>query len=226
MARWLEAHPSTRLIVVDTWARIRGRVAGKDRYQEEYAALAPLQRLAIDSGVAVVLVHHLRKEGADDWLEALSGSQAITGACDTLLGLFRERGQMDATLRLVSRDAEEFDLALRFNAGRWESLGSAADYRHTAERTAVLEALRDLDGQGKVSDVAVLVGKSAANTSKLLVGLWKEGAVRKVKYGVYALVEVVEPGDLTSTTSTTSTEREDQGLLLRDDELIGFGARR
>lgn len=48
--QWIADHPQARLIVVDTWALIRGRLAGKDRYQEEYNALAPLQ--SCRSGVA------------------------------------------------------------------------------------------------------------------------------------------------------------------------------
>src|SRR5690606_453733 len=205
---WIAENPDTRFIVIDTYGRIRGALPGKDKYTEEYELLGKLQTFATRHRVAVLLVHHLRKQGADDWLEQLSGSQAVTGAADTLLGLFRERGQMDATLRVVSREIEERDIALKMDNGRWESMGDAAAYRTTVERFAILEALEELGGEGKVSDVAALAEKSTANTSKLLVKLTQEGLVRKVRYGHYALktpVEVVEVGEPTSTTSTTST---------------------
>lgn len=192
LEQWMADYPQTRLIVVDTFGRIRGDLPGRDKYAEEYGLLGRLQQFAIKHGIALICIHHLRKMGADDWIEQLSGSQAVTGAADTLLGLYRERGQMDATLRTVSRDSDELEVALKFNDGRWEYMGAAADYRHSVERTAVLDALKDLGGEGKVGDVAALADKTAANTSKLLVGLAEEGAVKKVKYGVYRLVEVVE----------------------------------
>ena len=186
-------HDDCRLIVVDTYGKLRGDLPGKDRYQEEYRVLGALQTFATAHRAAVLLVHHLRKQAADDWLEQLSGTQAITGAADTLLGLFRERGVMDATLRLVSREIDEKDLALRFDGGRWESMGEAAAYRTTTERHAILQAIEALGGEAKVSDIAALVDKTTANTSKMIVGLETEDLVRKIRYGVYAsTVEVVE----------------------------------
>jgi hypothetical protein len=86
LEQWMSSHPETRLIVIDTWAKIRGHLPGKDRYSEEYALLGALQTFALKHGIALVLVHHLRKEGADDWIEQTSGSQAMTGAADTILG--------------------------------------------------------------------------------------------------------------------------------------------
>lgn len=233
---WMLDYPETRLIVVDTFGRLRGDVAGRDRYAEEYTLLGGLQKFAIQHGIALVCVHHLRKQAADDWLEGLSGSQAVTGAADTILGLYRDRGQMDATLRTVSRDVDEFEMALKFNLGRWEFMGPAEEYRHTVERVAVLAALRDLGGEAKVADIAALVDKSPANTSKLLIKLTTEGAVQKSKYGHYKAVEVVEihhelalhaPVEVveplisplpTSTTSTTSTTPHDQRETSSFDE--------
>lgn len=239
LEQWIVDYPDTQLIIVDTFGRLRGEVAGRDRYAEEYAVLGRLQGFAIKNRIALVIVHHLRKQSADDWLEGLSGSQAVTGAADTILGLYRDRGQADAVLRTVSRDADEFEVALQFNDGRWTYLGPAADYRHSIDRQAVLDALRDLGGEAKVSEIASLVDKTAANTSKLLIKLAADGAVHKTKYGVYSLVEVVEVVELhpseslstpvevveqlnftppTSPTSTTSTYLHEGDLLLADQE--------
>ncbi len=212
LREWMTDHPSTRLVVLDPFGKGQGALPGKNRYTEEYELLGGLQSFTSESRIALVLIHHLRKQGADDWLEQLSGSQAVTGSADTLLGLFRERGQMDATLRLVSREVPEKDLALRFDDGHWQAMGDAATYRHTVERSQVLNGLADLGGEAKVSEIAELIEKTPANTSKLLNNLANDGAVRKVSYGVYSLpVEPVELGELTSTTSTTSTTRKDQG---------------
>lgn len=197
---WMNDHPETRLVVVDTYGKVQGELAGKNRYSEEYAVLGELQTFATTHRIAVLLVHHLRKQGADDWLEQLSGSQAVTGAADTLLGLFRERGQMDATLRLVSREVDEKDLALRFDGGRWSSMGDAAAYRLSVERTEVLEAIDALGGEASPADVANLIHKSPATVSKMLVGMSEMGLVQRVKRGTYTLtvrVDSVETPPLT-----------------------------
>lgn len=214
LAEWMREHPATRLIIVDTYGKARGPLPGRDRYQEEYELVGKLQSFAVEYRVAVVLIHHLRKEGADDWLEQLSGSQALTGAADTLLGLFRERGQMDATLRLVSREIDEKDLALRFDRGRWEAMGDAAIYRQSVERMEVLRALEDLGGEARVAEVAQLVEKTSANVSKMLVALSHEGIVKRARRGVYTLVDsvdTVENEPSVSTQSTISTGGVDQG---------------
>lgn len=223
LEKWMRDHPDTRLIVVDTYGKIQGEVAGKDRYSEEYRLLGGLQTFATIHRVAVILVHHLRKQGADDWLEQLSGSQAITGAADTLLGLFRERGLMDATLRLVSRDLDEADYALKFDGGRWESMGDATQYRTTVERGEIIDALESMGGTGKVGDIANLTGRTSASTSKLLAGLEVEGTVTRIQYGIYALthtVEVVEPIPSTSTTSTALVSLEKPLQPLQPLQLI------
>jgi hypothetical protein len=104
-------------------------------------------------------------------------------------------------------------------------MGDAFMYRVTTERSAVLEALEALGGEARVSDIAALADKTAANTSKLLTKLEVDQLVRRVRYGVYATVEtvevvedtppstprkVVEVVTSTSTTSTNSTATHDQ----------------
>jgi hypothetical protein len=213
LEQWMIDHPDTRLIVIDTLGKIRGDLPGRDMFSEEYKLYGRLQTFASNHRVALLLIHHLRKQGADDWLEQTSGSQAITAAADTILGLFRERGQMDATLRLASREVPERDIALRFDGGVWSSLGDAAKYRLTVERSQILEALTELGGEAKVAEIADHVGKEPANTSKLLGKLADVGAVHKVAWAVYALtppVEVGAPVETQSTVSTTSTNQEDQ----------------
>lgn len=212
LEEWMETHPDTGLVVIDTYGKIQGQLAGKNRYTEEYQLLGKLQSFASHHRIAIMLIHHLRKQGADDWLEQLSGSQAVTGAADTLLGLFRERGQMDATLRLVSREVDEKDLALKFDSGRWKSMGDAAAYRMTVERSEVLEVIEALGGKAKVSDVASVIHKTPANTSYLLGKMQEDRHVRKVGHGVYALL--THPLDsLDSLKSKSSTSSTSRGLI-------------
>ena len=158
----------------------------------------------------MVAVHHLRKDDDPaDWIDAITGSTGITGAVDTIAALFRERGAMDATLRITGRDlADEPELALSFqpDRGLWKEMGPAQQYRQSMERAAVLEAVRLLGGTAQVRDVAQSLEKSVAATSKLIVALADDSLLYPVKRGVYSLQKPVERGETVDTGTQLSTE--------------------
>jgi len=121
---------------------------------------------------------------------------------------------MDATLRLVSREIDEKDLALRFDGGRWESMGDAALYRTTSERLEVAEALQDLGGEANASDIAALLDKRANTITRLLLNMEKDGLVTKTRYGVYALLlDPPNSGNTVIPTITTMTDSDPATLI-------------
>lgn len=121
---YIAAHPRLRAIVIDTWAVVAPHPKGNTRpqYEGDYAALTPLKRLAEAHHLAIVLVHHLRKAGAPDVIDEITGSTGLVGAVDAILVLKRERGQEQGSLFVTGRDIQqECFLPLRFDAasGRW-----------------------------------------------------------------------------------------------------------
>jgi len=84
---WLNTHPDARLVVIDTLAKFRAGQTGKNLYKEDYEAVEPLVELAAHHNVAVLIVHHLRKLGAEDPLDQVSGSMGLTGGADGALVL-------------------------------------------------------------------------------------------------------------------------------------------
>jgi DNA-binding Lrp family transcriptional regulator len=144
---WLKQHPDARLVVVDVFARIRGTTpAGVSAYDADYTAVARAKTVADAHGVAMVLVHHVRKAEAADFLEAVSGTNGLAGAADSVLVLKRSRGEADAVLHLTGRDVEEAEHAMKFTAafGTWELLaGPALDYTLGETRAAILRYLRE-----------------------------------------------------------------------------------
>jgi hypothetical protein len=142
--QWLNEHLEARLVIIDTLARLRPPQRGKGSvYQEEYDVMAALKQVADRHDVAVLVVHHLRKQGADDEFDTINGTTGLTGAPDTIWILNRLRGRSEATLWVTSRDVEEHQLALRFDAGscRWHSLGRASEAPMSEQRQAVLNLL-------------------------------------------------------------------------------------
>jgi hypothetical protein len=115
---YLQAHPQVRLIVIDTWARLApvASPSVRTQYEGDYAALAPLKRLADVHRVSILVIHHLRKTSGQDVLDEITGSTGLVGAVDGILVLKRVREQGEATLFVTGRDLPEQSLSLVFDA--------------------------------------------------------------------------------------------------------------
>jgi AAA domain-containing protein len=130
LEEWLVAHPEARLVIIDTLARVRPPQRGRGNlYLEDYALMNLLKELADRFEVALLVVHHLRKQGADDEFDTISGTTGLTGAADAAWVLQRTRGQREAILWLTGRDVEEQKLSLCFDPDDclWRLLGTAAE---------------------------------------------------------------------------------------------------
>jgi hypothetical protein len=112
---------------------------GVNPYDADYAAMGRAKRIADEYGIAVVLVHHLRKMGAEDFTAELSGTNGIAGAADTIMSLKRPRGEADGVLHITGRDVDEAERAMRFEpiSGTWSLMaGAALDHTVGATRAA------------------------------------------------------------------------------------------
>ena len=148
--QFLKEHPQTRLIVIDTLQRIR--TAGNDAnpYASDYRDIGVLKALADKHRIAILLIHHLRKELADDVFSRISGTTAISGAVDSSFTLVEDkRGSGKATLSCIGRDIEYRELTLERKAENvWELV---SDSRTQPEllggRIVILlsELMRDYD---------------------------------------------------------------------------------
>jgi len=91
-------------------------------YANDYRDLSALKKIADAHGIAILLIHHLRKEPADDVFNRISGTTAISGAVGSSFTLVEEqRGSGRARLSCIGRDIEYRELELRRNAENvWE----------------------------------------------------------------------------------------------------------
>ena len=86
----LTSTPDTRLVVVDVLAKVRGNTDTRgSMYDADYAAMGHLKAVADAHNTAVVVVHHVRKSGSEDFLETISGTNGLAGAADTIAVLRR-----------------------------------------------------------------------------------------------------------------------------------------
>ena len=100
--------------------------ARSNNYDADYAAALELRTLASEAGIAIVLVHHLRKADADDAYDTVSGTLGLTGAPDTILVLKRDTS---GTIVLYGRgrDLTEIEMAMSFDKDSclWRITGDA-----------------------------------------------------------------------------------------------------
>jgi hypothetical protein len=189
LASWLEAHPSARLVVVDTLATIRAPSRGRaNLYQEEYDELRVLKRLADATRITLLVVHHLRKGLSDDPLDEVSGSTGLTGAADGVLVLQRQRGQANAFLRATGRDIEEHELAVSFDpsTGRWTTARTEPRVRpRSAPREELLRPLNASNGGVTPAEVSMQLQKSPVAVRKLLSEMAKAGEIGNPTRGLY-----------------------------------------
>ena len=146
---FLSEHPDTVLIIIDTLQMIRG--TGYDNtYANDYRDLSVLKHIADTHGIAILLVHHLRKELADDVFSRISGTTAISGAVDSSFTLVEDkRGSGKAKLSCIGRDIEYRELTLERNAENvWELVSdSRTQLELLGGRIVILlsELMRDYD---------------------------------------------------------------------------------
>ncbi|WOS64262.1 AAA family ATPase [Sinorhizobium fredii] len=189
LRNWISSAANPRLIVIDVFARFRKPVpAGKQSYDIDYAAISDLQTLAAETGVAIVVVHHLRKsEADDDPLDAVSGTLGLTAAADAIL-VIRKTSQ-GTSLYGRSRDTDEIDKAIKFDpeTARWTILGERPEVERSDERWAILNLLREADEPMAPKDIASALDRKGATIRSILSKMVKKGEIIKLDYGVYAI---------------------------------------
>jgi hypothetical protein len=181
---WRRSVAKPRLVVIDVLQRVKppGN-ANQNAYESDYATLSGLQRWATEHGIAVVALHHTKKGGADDPLEALSGSNGLSACADTTLVL--DRDQSGITLYVRGRDVEEKESAMSFVGGIWNVTGEAADVRRSGERGNILTALEESAEPLSPTELTGITGMKNGNIRRLLHSMVKAGEVRKMGRGRY-----------------------------------------
>ncbi len=188
----LHADPDIKVVIIDTWAMIKCPArTGSSHYDKDYNEISQLKKLAEKFGIALVLVHHMRKTGAPDPFDMVLGSNGSTGASDNIILLTKDNRGTGAILKIHSRDMEDQDIALRFdqNTRWWQLLGKPAEeFQMSQERQQILDFMRE-EGQEaiKLDYIAKCLGKKVSTTYNLLKKLVHQGLVEKIALGKYRI---------------------------------------
>lgn len=112
--------PTTKLIVIDTLQKIRNTSVDFS-YANDYGDISILKKIADKYKLAIIVVHHIRKQGDSDVFNKVSGTNGIMGSADATFILQKEsRSSSTAKLYVTGRDIEYQEITLRFNDCKWE----------------------------------------------------------------------------------------------------------
>lgn len=115
LASFIEKHPDIRLVIIDTLQKIRGANDEKINYARDYNTSSKLKAIADRHGICLIVVHHTRKQQADDSFEMISGSNGLFAAADGGIILRKDKRVADkATLEFSGRDHADQLLSLNF----------------------------------------------------------------------------------------------------------------
>jgi hypothetical protein len=179
--KWLDKHPGTRMIVIDTLVHFRTENAtASSIYSYDYKVGRALSPLAKKHRVAFVLVHHTGKGRRADILESVSATNGLAGAVDTVLILARERGCQDGALFVTGKDIvdEGYWELRRLPSGGWSFGDQIQGPRVSSERTEIIDALKQ-NGAMTPRNLAEVIGKSPDAVRQLLMKMMAAGEVTK-----------------------------------------------
>ena len=95
---FLKKVPDTRLIIIDTLQKIREPDGDNFSYGNDYEIMSSLKKIADTNGICILVVHHTRKQKADDAFDMISGTNGLMGAADGAFLLRKEKRTSNAAM--------------------------------------------------------------------------------------------------------------------------------
>ena len=112
LTSFLYQHPDTGLIVIDTLQKVRSSDQNNSMYASDYKEISALKALADKYNICILLIHHLRKQAADDPFQQIAGSNGLMGVSDTSWVMQRKRMSRTASILVTGRDMDNKTLRL------------------------------------------------------------------------------------------------------------------
>ena len=171
----------SELLIVDTWGHVKPNPQSKGgtSYDNDYAAMIPVQRFAHERNIAVVLVTHTTKgRDPENPYNDIQGSAGMQAGCDSMLMIAREEGM--PILRAMGRRIIETEYAMTLDEGIWKLAGDADEAKLSPARRELLDLLRESYGKGMtVKALSEIVGKAPATISKMLTAMKRSGLIEQ-----------------------------------------------
>ena len=223
---WMEANADEQpLVILDTLGRVMPSARpGESAYERDYRIGTQLKRLAdARPGSTLLVVHHVRKQAGDDWMDSTSGTNGLNGSADFTVNLSRDRNSDDGLVRVTGRDVIEGEYSVTVKDGEWalagESLNDAAQAAAQGKATRNLSddaaaIIRYVNEHGPVSPqkISTALDIPANSVRQYLMRAVDTDRLARISRGMYGPVTTVtsvtngasETGNVTDVTEVTA----------------------
>lgn len=168
----LEELPKVKLVIVDTFIRIKGKTEKNGTaYEIDADLLNSIQGFAIDHEMSILLVHHTKKgNDTSDFANNINGSTGFNATMDVMLFLNKKNRKDDtAELEVIGREDADKTYVVRFDDEkcRWINMGESKDVKES-----------DAEAAYRCDPVVKTIKKYLAETADLL----KDSPVPEIKW--------------------------------------------
>lgn len=203
LQKYLREYPNTGLVIVDTLYMF-SPMQDTNSYGDTYKPISAIQKIATETGIPIVLIHHTRKGSKDGsgegWADEGMGSQGINGAVDTIILLKKPDGKPDGTMRIKGRDVEEtcYDITFDKDICTWRITGRGDVVRSLPKAQADVLAILQAAGEAGIStgEIASKLGKTSSAVLDSLNHLMKQSKAIKLCHGTWASTDIKENSEL------------------------------
>lgn len=157
---FLKEHPETKLIIIDTFVKIRGEAKrNESAYAVDSREAGTIKKFADNHGIAVILVTHTRKGiDPDDPFVNITGTYGVAGAADDMIVLTKQKRGDDVTkMSVTGRDVSYEEFPLTFDKGRGKWMRRSDSFDDFMARTEI-----------EMKRAAYMVGNTRKTILKLL----------------------------------------------------------
>jgi len=167
---YLQEHPQTRLIIMDTFQKVRKFRRDQDCYGGDYEALNSLKSIADKYNITILLVHHTRKKPSLNPFDGILGSRGLMGSVDGALVLVRDDPmQRQAQLYVTGREIIDTELELNFNleTAKWDFVRSVGEKREEKRNELMEMVSRFVEEHGEFHGTATELYESLTKMGEL-----------------------------------------------------------
>lgn len=176
------------LVVIDTFSRFFPGADQNDHIQM-VDALGNISNLAQDMNISLLMIDHHRKQQlgySNDPIEDLFGSTGKSSQVDTCIGLYKNSGEHNYSLKMVSRDNDDNELKLVLNQDdlRFRLIDDPNKIDPNSRKGKIISAIYTLNEKGEkatVTAIATITEVEASNVSHDLKDLCMREVVRKAE---------------------------------------------
>lgn len=150
LEKFVNEHRNVSLIIIDTLQKVREVGGEKFSYANDYQIVTSLKKFADRFNLCILLVHHTRKQDADDSFDTISGTNGLLGAADGAFILQKEkRTGKRAKLNITGRDQQDQCLHLEFKPDNciWELVEKETEL-YSEPKDELLEKISTLVSAG------------------------------------------------------------------------------